>query len=151
MMLKNIQEWTLVLLIVGAITLIGNWIGYDVMPVTAIPGILVLILISIIGLILGKLIPVQIPAVAYISLIAIVVSIPGVPGAEKVVEWTTQVNMLAITTPILAYAGIAIGRSWADFRKIGWKSIIVGICVLLGTFLGSAVIAEIVLRWQGVI
>jgi len=151
MMLKNIQEWTLVLLIVGAITLIGNWIGYDVMPVTAIPGILVLILISIIGLILGKLIPVQIPAVAYISLIAIIVSIPGVPGAEKVVEWTTQVNMLAITTPILAYAGIAIGRSWADFRKIGWKSIIVGICVLLGTFLGSAVIAEIVLRWQGVI
>ena len=150
-MLKNIQEWTLVLLIVGAITLIGNWIGYDVMPVTAIPGILVLILISIIGLILGKLIPVQIPAVAYISLIAIIVSIPGVPGAEKVVEWTTQVNMLAITTPILAYAGIAIGRSWADFRKIGWKSIIVGICVLLGTFLGSAVIAEIVLRWQGVI
>lgn len=151
MMLKNIQEWTLVLLIVGAITLIGNWIGYDVMPITAIPGILVLILISIIGLILGKLIPVQIPAVAYISLIAIIVSIPGVPGAEKVVEWTTQVNMLAITTPILAYAGIAIGRSWADFRKIGWKSIIVGICVLLGTFLGSAVIAEIVLRWQGII
>ncbi len=151
MMLKNIQEWTLVLLIVGAITLIGNWIGYDVMPVAAIPGMLVLILISIVGLILGKWIPVKIPAVAYISLIAIIVSIPGVPGAAKVVEWTTQVNMLAITTPILAYAGIAIGRSWADFRKLGWKSIIVGICVLLGTFLGSAVIAEIVLRWQGII
>jgi len=150
-MLKNIQEWILVLVIVGIITLFGNWIGYDVMPIKAIPGIMVLILISLAGLILGKIIPFQIPAVAYISLIAIIVSIPGVPGAEKVVEWTSQVNMLAICTPILAYAGIAIGRSWADFRKLGWRSIIVGMCVLLGTYLGSAVIAEIVLNWQGII
>jgi len=150
-MLKNIQEWIMVLLIVGAITLVGNWVGYNVMPVEAIPGILVLIVISLVGLILGKIIPVQIPAVAYISLIAIVVSIPGFPGSEYVVKWTTNVNMLAICTPILAYAGIAIGRSWADFRKLGWRSIIVGMCVLLGTYLGSAVIAEFVLRWQGII
>ncbi|KAA9030644.1 hypothetical protein [Niallia endozanthoxylica] len=150
-MLKNIQEWIMVLLIVGAITLVGNWVGYNVMPVEAIPGILVLIAISLVGLILGKMIPVQIPAVAYISLIAIIVSIPGVPGSEQVVKWTSNVNMLAICTPILAYAGIAIGRSWADFRKLGWRSIIVGMCVLLGTYLGSAVIAEIILRWQGII
>ena len=150
-MLKNIQEWIMVLLIVGIITLVGNWIGYDVMPTTAIPGIIVLILISLGGLILGKIIPIQMPSVAYISLIAIVVSIPGVPGSEQVVKWTSDVNMLAICTPILAYAGIAIGRSWADFKKLGWKSVVVGMCVLLGTFLGSAVIAEIVLRWQGII
>ena len=150
-MLKNIQEWIMVLLIVGAITLVGNWVGYNVMPVEAIPGILVLIVISLAGLILGKIIPFQIPAVAYISLIAIIVSIPGFPGSEYVVKWTTNVNMLAICTPILAYAGIAIGRSWADFRKLGWRSIIVGMCVLLGTYLGSAVIAEVILRWQGII
>jgi hypothetical protein len=150
-MLKHIQEWVMVLLIVGAITIVGNWVGYDVMPIAAIPGMLVLIVISLLGLILGKIIPVQIPAVAYISLIAILVTIPGVPGAEQIAAWTTEVNMLGITTPILAYAGVAIGRSWADFRKLGWKSIVVGMCVLFGTFLGSAVIAEIILRWQGII
>lgn len=150
-MLKNIQEWFMVLVIVGAITLMGNWVGYDVMPIQAIPGMLVLIGVSLAGLILDKLLPFQVPAIAYISIIAIIVSLPGVPGSEQLVKWTTEVNLLAITTPILAYAGVAIGRSWADFAKLGWKSIIVGMCVLLGTYLGSAVIAEIILRMQGLI
>jgi hypothetical protein len=150
-MLRNIQEWSLVLVIIGIITLIGNWIGYNVLPLKAVPGIIVLILISLAGLILNKLIPINIPAIAYISFIAIIVSIPGVPGSDLVVKWTTEVNLLAITTPVLAYAGVAIGRSWADFAKLGWKSIIVGMCVLTGTFLGSALIAEVILRMQGII
>ncbi len=150
-MLRNIQEWTMVLAIIGLITLVGNWIGYDVMPLQAIPGMLLLIGISVAGLILDKLLPFNIPAIAYISLIAITLSIPGVPGSEYVVKWTSEVNLLAITTPILAYAGIAIGRSWADFAKLGWRSLVVGSLVLLGTYLGSAVIAEIILRVQGII
>ena len=60
-------------------------------------------------------------------------------------------NLLALTTPILAYAGITIGRSWADFVKLGWRSLIVGALVLFGTYLGSAIIAEFVLRMQGII
>lgn len=150
-MLKNIQEWTMVLAIVGLIAIIGNWIGYSVMPAQAIPGMIVLILISLAGLILGELLPFKIPAVVYISLIAIIASIPGVPGSDYVVKWTTEVNLLALTTPILAYAGIAIGRSWADFAKLGWRSLIVGTLVLFGTYLGSALIAEVILRMQGII
>ncbi|AOV08729.1 hypothetical protein [Sporosarcina ureilytica] len=150
-MLRNIQEWTIVLAIIGLITLVGNWIGYSVMPTQAMPGMILLIVISIAGLALDKLLPFNIPAIAYISLIAITLSIPGVPGSETVVKWTSEVNLLAITTPILAYAGIAIGRSWADFAKLGWRSLIVGSLVLLGTYLGSAVIAEIILRMQGII
>ena len=150
-MLKNIQEWTMVFAIVGFITLIGNWIGYEVMPVQALPGMIVLIVISIVGLFLGEVIPWKVPAVVYISLIAIIVSMPNMPGSTYVVKWTTEVNLLALTTPVLAYAGVAIGRSWADFAKIGWKSIIVCTLVLLGTYLGSAVIAEMILRMQGII
>ena len=150
-MLKNIQEWTMVFAIVGFITLIGNWIGYEVMPVQALPGMIVLIVISIVGLFLGEVIPWKVPAVVYISLIAIIVSMPNMPGSTYVVKWTTEVNLLALTTPVLAYAGVAIGRSWADFAKIGWKSIIVGTLVLLGTYLCSAVIAEMILRMQGII
>ena len=141
----------MVLVIIGAVILIGNWIGYDVLPSQAIPGILVLALICLAGLIIHKLLPLNIPSVAYIGILGFVLTIPGMPGGEKIVEWTAQVNLLAIATPILAYAGIAIGRSWSDFSKLGWKTIIVGMCVLLGTFLGSAVIAEIVLRLQGII
>lgn len=150
-MLKNIQEWTMVFVVVGFITLIGNWIGYEVMPMQALPGMIVLVVISVIGLFLGEVIPWKVPAIVYISLLAIIVSMPNVPGSTYIVQWTSEVNLLALTTPVLAYAGIAIGRSWTDFAKIGWKSVIVGTLVLLGTYLGSAVIAEIILRMQGII
>lgn len=135
-MLKNIQEWILILLIVSVIIIFGNWIGYAIIPIKAIPGMITLILISLAGLIIHRVLPFKLPAIAYIGILGFILTIPQVPGSQKIVEWTTEVELLAITTPILAYAGISIGRSWADFAKLGWKTIIVGSCVLLGTYLG---------------
>lgn len=150
-MLKNIQEWTLLLAIFGVVATLGNWIGFEVLPFQAVPGIIVLIIICLVGLIVQKLMPGNIPSVAYIAIIGVIVSMPGMPGSEKIVAWTNEVNILALATPILAYAGIAIGRSWTDFVELGWRSIVVAMFVLLGTFLGSAVIAELILRTQGII
>lgn len=150
-MLKNIQEWTYILVIIGLAGVLGNWAGYDVMPLKALPGMGILIAVSLLGFILHALIPVNFPSVAYISIIAVIISMPWMPGSELVVKWTSEINLLALTTPILAYAGIAIGRSWADFVKLGWRTLIIATLVLLGTFLGSAVIAELVLRAQGII
>lgn len=150
-MLKNIQEWILLLGVFGITALVGNWAGYDIMPLAAIPGMIVLIVICLIGFILKELIPINFPSIAYISIIGVVVSMPWVPGSAQVVEWTSKVELLALATPILAYAGIAIGRSWTDFVKLGWKTIVVGSLVMLGTFLGSALIAELILRFQGII
>ncbi|RHW42823.1 hypothetical protein D1B31_04395 [Neobacillus notoginsengisoli] len=151
-MLKSIQEWLLLFTIVSLLILLGNWIGYEVMPLAALPGLLVLVGLSLIGLVIHKALPFKkIPSIAYIGILGFIITIPGMPFQENIVEWTGQVNLLAIATPILAYAGISIGRSWADFAKLGWKTIIIGMCVLLGTYLGSAIIAEIILRFQGVI
>jgi hypothetical protein len=150
-MLKNITEWTLVLGVFGIVATLGNWIGYEVLPWEAIPGIIILIVVSVIGLILEKIVPGNLPAVGYIGLIGIIISLPWVPGSEFVVEWTSKVSILALATPILAYAGISIGSNWADFRKLGIRSVIVALMVFFGTFIGSALIAEIILRWQDII
>ncbi len=150
-MLKNLQEWTLLLVVFGFTALIGNWIGYSILPLAAMPGMIILILICLAGFVLHDLIPINFPSIAYISIIGVLVSMPWMPGSEFVAEWTGKVELLALTTPILAYAGISIGRSWTDFVKLGWKTIIVATLVMLGTFLGSAIIAEIVLRFQGII
>lgn len=150
-MLKNIQEWLLMLAIFGVTALLGNWIGYEVIVWEAVPGMLVLIGICLVGLILGKVLPGSIPSVAYVALVGVLVSMPWIPGSSFIVETTSEVNLLALTTPILAYAGIAIGRSWADFVKLGWRSIVVAMCVMLGTYIGSALIAEVILRFQGII
>lgn len=151
MLLKNIQEWTLLLVIFGFTALLGNWAGYEILPLSAIPGMIVLILVCLAGFILRELIPINFPSIAYISIIGVLVSMPWMPGSEKVVEWTNEVQLLALATPILAYAGISIGRSWTDFVKLGWRSIVVASLVMIGTFLGSAIIAEIILRIQGII
>ncbi|SFM01745.1 hypothetical protein [Salibacterium qingdaonense] len=150
-MLKNIQEWILLLAIFGLTAYLGNWIGYGMLSVDGLLGIFVLILISLAGLILQKLIPVNIPSVGYIGILGILVSTPWFPGSEYVVEWTSNIQLLALATPILAYAGISIGRNWADFVQLGWRSFVVAACVFLGTFIGSALIAEIILRMQGII
>lgn len=149
--MARVVEWFLILIIFGSVALIGNSIGYDVLPLTAVPGMTILVLVTLVGMTLAHFIPGNFPSVGYIALVGIIISLPAFPGSEQVVAWTTHVNILAVATPILAYAGISIGRSWADFTKLGWRAIIVATCVFLGTFLGSAIIAEIVLRIQGIV
>lgn len=151
MLLKNVQEWTWLLIIFGLIAAVGNWIGYSVVPSSSLPGMAVLIVICLAGLILQHVLPVNIPSVAYIGIIGILVSMPVMPGSAYIVKWTESINILALATPILAYAGIAIGRSWTDFVKLGWRSVVVAMFVMVGTFLGSALIAEVVLRMQNLI
>ncbi|MBX0357795.1 lysine exporter LysO family protein [Halobacillus sp. Nhm2S1] len=150
-MLKNVQEWVLLLGIFGVVALIGNWVGYEILPTAAVPGMLILIGICLAGLILGDVLPGSLPSIAYVALVGVLLSMPWMPGSDYIVSATSEVELLALTTPILAYAGIAIGRSWTDFVKLGWRSIVVAVCVMLGTFLGSALIAEAILKFQGII
>jgi len=44
-----------------------------------------------------------------------------------------------------AFAGISISDQIKSFLKQGWKMILIGILVMTGTFLGSALIAQIIL------
>lgn len=150
--MTSVLDWLLMLLIFGVLTLIINTFSYKNPIMESIPGMLVLIAITFIGMLLAKLIPLKVPAIIYISLIALVISLP-VCGAlsEFVYTSTSKISTLALCTVILAYSGVAIGKSWAEFKKMGWRGIVVTLCVILGTFLGSALIAQLVLKAQGII
>ncbi|MFZ5435315.1 MAG: hypothetical protein ACOZCF_03130 [Bacillota bacterium] len=150
-MLNKVQEWAVLLIIVGISAIAGNFIGYKIPIVDAIPGMLILGAISLAGMILAKVIPVKFPAVAYIGLIGMLLTIPESPVAKPIVDYTSKVQFMAMATPVLAYAGIAIGKSWTDFTRLGWKSVVVALVVLFGTYIGSAIVAEIILRIQGII
>ena len=67
-------------ILVGIIALIGNWIGYGVSPIAALPGIIIIIIISILGLVIDKIMPFHIPVVVWVSVIAILVTSPIFPG-----------------------------------------------------------------------
>ena len=139
----------LILIITGILTLVGNFIGFKVSPLEAVPGILILIIIAFIGILLSKIIPIKIPSVAYIVTLATILTIPGMPMAELISNYTAKVNFLALCTPILAYAGIYTGKNLDTLTKTGWKIFILVLFVMLGTYLGSAIFAQIILKMLG--
>lgn len=42
-----------------------------------------------------------------------------------------------------------MGKDWDEFKKIGWRGIITTLFVITGTYLGSAIIAHVVLVLSG--
>lgn len=112
----------------------------------ALPGMLILYGLVIIGLVMGRLCPFYLPSVAWVSLVSILVTLPSFPGSAWIVSQLAAVNFLAVVTPVLAYAGLALtGREFSMFRQTGWKLVIVALLVFTGTFIGSAVVAHIML------
>lgn len=112
----------------------------------ALPGMLLLYAMVMVGLGIGRVCPFYLPSVAWVSLISIVMTLPLFPGSGWILEQLAQVNFLAVVTPVLAYAGLALtGREFAMFRQTGWKLVLVALLVFTGTFVGSAVVAHILL------
>ena len=151
--LDEFLEYTLVMLIIAAVALIGNWVSskFTASFAESLPGILILFGIAFVGTTLARLIPVKIPAVIWITVIGILLAIEGSPTAPYVTEAVGKIGLLPLATPVLAYAGVNIGKDWAEFKKIGWRGILVTLCVMVGTFVGSAVIANIILHAPGTI
>ncbi|ERI12014.1 hypothetical protein [Brucella intermedia] len=146
----DIVENALLLVIACFLGLVANWVGTGVAPAQALPGMAVLYAASIGGLILARYMPFYLPSVAWVSLIAIVVTIPGVPGSEFVLAKVGELNFLALATPALAYGGLALTRNEFEIaRRSGWKIVVVAICVMIGTYLGSVIIADLTLRITG--
>jgi len=140
-----------VLLITGAISLVANVVGTKWGLLEAVPGMLFLIVLSMIGMWMAKVLPGNIPGAAYIVTIGCILTYPGFPGSEMINEAVKKVGFLQLCTPILAYAGIAICKDLDVFAKSSWRIILVSCVVFIGTYLGSAIIAQVILKAIGVI
>lgn len=88
-------EW-LVLFILGACgTGLANLIGYGVSFTDSIPGLLVLIVISMIAVFLTKVLPLKLPIVAYCSIIGLISACPLSPVREFVIQAAGNINFTA--------------------------------------------------------
>lgn len=139
------------LIVVGVITLVGNRIGYGIPIADAVPGMAFIVVVGLISLLLGRYLPLELPSFAYAMVIAFLLALPFSPVQDQLLAMTEQVNFLATTTPILAYAGLSIGLQVSRMKEVSWKLVVVAVAVFFGTFFGSAVIAQLVLAAQGAI
>lgn len=114
-------------------------------------GMLIIILVSVIALKIKEKIPLNIPAFAWASLIALLLSAPFSPVQEIFLNYTGQVVTGMISTVILAVAGISIGTRLNEMKNLSWKILLIAIVVFTGTFFGSAIVSQIILKLQGVI
>jgi hypothetical protein len=146
----NVARYSGLLLIACGIGLVANWVATGTNPVVALPGMAILYLVSAAGLLLARYVPFYLPGVAWTSLLAILVTLPVVPGSAWVLAQVETLNFLALATPALAYGGLALTKGEFDIaRRSGWKIVIVAICVMFGTYIGSVVIADLSLRLTG--
>lgn len=144
-------EWGFLFILSGLGIGLANLVGFQVGFMDSLPGILILIAISCVGVVISKLLPLKLPIVAYVSIIGLLAASPICPAREFVIEAAGKINFTAPLTMVGAYAGISIGDQVKTFAKQGWKMILIGIFVMTGTFLGSAIIAQVVMQLTGTI
>ncbi|MDY3974854.1 MAG: DUF3100 domain-containing protein [Veillonella caviae] len=136
--------------IAAIITAIGNILDGKHLFSDSLQGCLILAGISFLGAVISYLPSFKkLPMVFWVSILGVILSIPGVPGAMWFTKETAEVTFLATTTPVLAYAGLSLGKDLDAFKQLSWRIVPVALAVATGTFLCATLVAEVVLHWEG--
>jgi hypothetical protein len=142
--------WTMKhVLLIGVVTLLGNWVATKTNPWAALPGMLILLAMVLAGLVLTRVVPFYVPAIAYIATLALIVTLPGFPYSKEILGYVNKVNFLALATPIIAFASLSIAKDLDEFRRAGWRIVVAALITLFAVFFSAAIIAEVTLRIQG--
>lgn len=150
--LKRTGYQFVVMLIVGAMILTGQFISKGVSIFTALPGMLIMIFAAMAAMILKDMFPKSIfPAFGFATIIGLLLSIPGNPISDVFNEQVANINFMAITTPLLAFAGISVGNKIEELKQMSWKIVVISLVVFTTIFFACATIGHVVLKMQGVI
>lgn len=150
--LKRSGYQLLVMLMVGAMILTGQFISKGVSIFTALPGMLIMIAAAMVAMILKDLFPKSIfPAFGFATIIGLLLSIPGNPISDVFNKQVANINFMAITTPLLAFAGISVGNKIEELKAMSWKIVVISLIVFTTIFFACASIGHVVLKIQGVI
>ena len=141
------------LCLVSLIMILTNMIGYQMPLKDSIAGILLLSAIALFGLTVSHAMSrsVQLPSMLYVSMTGLLLACPISPVKDAVIQITSQIQFMAPATALGAFAGISLGKDLKDFAKLGWKMVIITLLVITGTFIFSALVADVVLRITGAI
>lgn len=115
-----------------------------------LPGLLAIFMVVLLGYLLAILIPSRLPDIFWISIVATIAGMPGVPGSELFIDSVSALSFVAMITPVLAFAALSLTeREVRLFRQTGLQMIIISTLVFVGTFVGSALVAHLVLAATG--
>ncbi|KYZ77439.1 hypothetical protein AXX12_04830 [Anaerosporomusa subterranea] len=156
------SEAIAVLLVMGVISVIGNMLGYKEalgkdltygqFIAEAATGYGIMFTIALLGIACSKYLPGKLPMVFWVSVLATLSTVPQVsPWAKEIGYYTGKVDFLALATPILAFAGLSFGKDIEKFKTMSWRIVVVALTVYTGTFICAAVVAQFLLKYEGII
>ncbi len=146
------REWIFLFVLAGCGIALANFVGFQVGLKESLPGIGILLGTSICAIVISRALPfIKLPIVAYCSILGLLIASPISPINDFVISSVNKIQFTAPLTMVGAFAGLSMSDQIKSFAKQGWKMIIIGILVMTGTFLGSALISQIVLSFTGVI
>lgn len=93
----------------------------------------------------------NLPGFAWSTLIAAILTLPISPIQNLITNSVGKIDFMVTVTPLLAFAGISIGDKLPQLKKMSWRIAIVALVVMCSTYFGSALIAQIVLKLNGII
>ncbi|MEM9014313.1 MAG: hypothetical protein AAGB02_04315 [Pseudomonadota bacterium] len=115
-----------------------------------LPGLGLIFCVVLLGLMISRFEPSDLPDLFWVSILATVAGFPGVPGSAWFIAQISELSFVAPITPVLAFAALGLRRDdVATFRNNGLKIAIIAVFVFLGTFVGSALIAQAVIIATG--
>ncbi|NHQ84217.1 DUF3100 domain-containing protein [Chromobacterium vaccinii] len=138
------------MLMAGAIIVLSHVMGPKKELVMVAPGVALMLGICLSGYFLNRYLPFKISTLIWISIVGVLASLPGLPGADLRNQWFSQVDALSCATLVLAYAGLALTKQEVTiFKRDGWRLMIVAMLVFGGTFLGSALVSDLLFALLG--
>ncbi|SET07024.1 hypothetical protein [Thorsellia anophelis] len=147
--MAKVCEVFILMLLMSGIIFIGNFVGYRPPMLPAFIGIMIITAVAAIGYSLS-LLPLlkKIPSIIWISGLGMLLSSNISPVSGFIIENISQINILSVSTPVLAYAGLAVGKDLELFKQLSWKIIPVALSVFAGTFIFAAILAHFSLQWH---
>ncbi|WP_309066464.1 DUF3100 domain-containing protein [Microbacterium sp.] len=140
--------WTSLGVVVGIGVIVSSVATKSLRPEVLVGyGLIAAIVLLAIGL--SKLSRGRIPAIVTVMTVGILSTAPFVPFGGWVLEMAHAVDFLSVTTFVLTFAGLSLGKDLPMLRSIGWKIIPVGTVAIASSFLLSVLVAELVLSAVG--
>lgn len=134
------------------LVLVAQWAGKGMSPLAAIPGALMMLVIILLSVQIKSWLPgLPLPAFAWATLLALLLSIPYSPASDIFMRYTSKIDFLATTTPLLAFAGLSVGNSLDKLKSLSWRIVIISMLVFTSAFFGAAAVAQLILHFQGII
>ena len=126
----------------GALSLVADWIARGSKPLDSVPGMAIILVAVLIGVLLNRATGRKVPAVCWVSFVAMALTSPLCPWAAPIAAMTAKINFLGLITTMLTFAGLSIAKDIPAFRRLGWRIVVVSFAANAGTFLGATMIAQ---------